>query len=380
MQDPTMPPTAKDLSKMKELTETAMKEGAFGISTGLEYVPGRFADMNELVELAKIAGKNGGFYASHIRDEQVGVLDAIAEAIEVGAKSGTSVQISHVKACGAEVWGYGQTISSMISLARSLGVDVTADQYPYAASSTGFSQAFPSWALEGGIEKLKERLADPALSSRIRAYAKNQIGIRVGNDLSLIQIASYKANSNWEGKTMADILKERGKEPTLDKGIDLVIEMYLSGGPSIIYHYINLDDIKVLMRNPYVMVASDGDIREYGSGAPHPRNYGSFPRVLSYYVKDQYILTMEEAIKKMTSMPAKKLSIKDRGVIKPGNWADIVIFNENEIKDTATFFNPHQYPLGIKYVIVNGTLTAKDGKHTGKATGKVLYGPGKIGK
>lgn len=130
------------------------------------------------------------------------------------------------------------------------------------------------------------------------------------------------------------------------------------------------------MRNPYVMVASDGDIREYGSGAPHPRNYGSFPRVLSYYVKDQYILTMEEAIKKMTSMPVKKLGIKDRGVIKPGNWADIVIFNENEIKDTATFFNPHQYPLGIKYVIVNGTLTAKDGKHTGKTAGKVLYGPG----
>lgn len=205
MQDPTMPPTVKDLSKMKELTETAMKEGAFGISTGLEYVPGRFADMNELVELANIAGKNGGFYASHIRDEQVGVLDAIAETIEVGAKSGTPVQISHVKACGAEVWGYGQTISSMISLARALGVDVTADQYPYTASSTGFSQAFPSWALEGGIEKLKERLSDPSLSSRIRSYAKNQIGIRVGNDLSLIQIASYKANPNWEGKTMAEM-------------------------------------------------------------------------------------------------------------------------------------------------------------------------------
>ena len=156
--------------------------------------------------------------------------------------------------------------------------------------------------------------------------------------------------------------------------------MYLAGGPSVIYHYINPDDIKVLMRNPYVMVASDGDIREYGAGAPHPRNYGTFPRVLSYYVKDQYILTMEEAIKKMTSLPAQKLGINDRGVLKLGNWADIVIFNEDEITDTADFFEPHQYPKGIKYVIVNGKITAIDGKHTGKTSGKILYGSGKVGK
>lgn len=377
MADPTAKLTDKELKAMTEYMKQGMKDGAFGISTGLEYIPDRFATTEEIVEVAKVAAAYGGFYATHSRDEQTGVLTSVAEAIEIGARAKIPVEISHLKACGAEVWGYGKTMIAMINVARALGVDVAADMYPYGASSTGFSQAFPSWSVEGGMDKLKERLADPAIAARIRAYAANQIRIRVGEDFSLIQIASYSPNPAYEGKTMADILTERGKELTMDNMLDLVIEMYTSGnGPSIIYHYINEDDIKTIMRSPYVSIASDGDIRVYGEGVPHPRNYGTFPRVLSRYVNEQYVISPEEAIRKMTSLPAAKMKIMDRGLIKEGYYADIVIYDEANIKDTADFFNPHQYPQGIDYVLVNGCVAVDHGQLINGTSGQVLYGPG----
>jgi N-acyl-D-amino-acid deacylase len=381
MDEATGEVTEADLREMEKQAREAMRGGAFGISTGLEYIPGRYADTDELVRIAAVVQKHGGFYASHTRDEQTGVIISVAEAIEIGRRANIPVQISHLKACGAEVWGYGKILSGMVAMARAMGVDVLADQYPYGASSTGFSQCFPAWAVEGGKQELAARLEDPVLAERIRAYATNQIRIRVGEDMSLIQVASYRTDPSFEGKTFKEILEGRGLEPTLANGIDLVIETYLSpSSPSVIYHYINEDDIKTIMRNPYVMVASDGGIRVFGSGVPHPRNYGTFPRVLAKYVREEYVITLEEAIRKMTSLPASRLGLADRGVLKTGNWADITIFDEKEVYDTATFFEPHQYPVGIEYVIVNGAVTAENGVHTGAAAGRVLYGPGKTGK
>ena len=373
--------TAADLNTMKEMVKDAMFDGAFGISTGLEYIPGRYANIDELVELSKVANKYEGYYATHMRNEQTGVVSAVAEAIEIGRRSGIPVQISHLKACGAPVWGYGTQLSNMVLEAREDGIDVMADQYPYEASSTGFSQCFPGWAVVNGKTSLAAALTDPVKAAEIKAYATSQIQIRVGNDLSLIQVASYGTNTAYEGKSMADILISRGLEPTMENGIDLVIEMYLSpSSPSILYHYINEGDIRLIMANPYVMVASDGSIQTYGVGSPHPRSYGTNARVLGRYVREQNVISLEEAIRKMTSLPAKRLGLKDRGIITTGNWADITIFNPDTIIDTSTYSQPHQYPIGIDYVIVNGAITGEKGVHTGAANGQILYGPATRGK
>lgn len=372
-------PTQTELATMKDLMKRAMLEGAFGISTGLEYIPDRFASTDEVVEIVKVAASYGGFYATHSRDEQGNVLTSVGEAIEIGRKSGARVQISHLKPCGAEVWGYGKIMISMITEARAMGLDITADHYPYGAASTGFYQIYPAWSLEGGIDRLKERLADPALKTRIQAYCARQIRLRVGEDYSLIQIAGYKPNKAWEGKTMKDALAESGKAETMDKLLNLAHEMFIASGGnvSILYHHISEDDIQTIMRSPYVMFASDGDIRVFGDGAPHPRSYGTFPRVLRRYVNELYIISPEEAIRKMTSFPALKMKLPDRGLLKEGYWADIVVYDEHGVKDMADYLNPHQYAAGIDYVVVNGKVAADHGRMVNQTAGMVLYGPGK---
>ncbi len=377
MADSTTAASEADLAAMEQLVAKAMREGAFGMSTGLEYWPGRYATTDELVRLAGVVKAYGGIYASHIRDEQTGVITAVGEAIEVGRRSGVAVEISHLKPCGAAVWGYGPVLVSMLTTARALGIDITADQYPYGASATGFSQCFPAWALEGGNERLAARLQQPHLNQRIRAYAANQIRIRVGEDLSLIQVSVYAAAPSYAGKHLSEILTERGQEPTLENGISLIIEMYLRGEPMLIYHYINEDDIRTIMRSPFVSVVTDGHICAYGQASPHPRSYGTFARVLGRYVREQHVLTLEEAVRKMTSFPAWRMGLTDRGVLAVGNRADITVFDERTVADTATFFSPHRYAVGIDYVIVNGVVTAEKGKHTGAAAGQVLYGPAK---
>ena len=283
MADPTQPlPAKKELNKMKDLMETAMQEGAFGFSTGFEYIPDAFASQEEVEAIAKVAASYGGFYATHIRDEQTGVLTALAEAISVSAHTGISLEVSHLKACGAEVWGYGPIMVSMLAEARALGVNVAGDLYPYGASHTGFGQAFPNWALEGGIEKLRQRLEDPHLYLRISTYGQSQLRSRIGEDPSLIQIASYQGNPAYNGRTMADILREQNRDLSLVSLMDLVIEMYLKDQKtSVIYHYLNDADIKAMMRAPFVSIISDGEIQKFGEGTPHPRSYGSFPRVLA---------------------------------------------------------------------------------------------------
>ncbi|MBA7537649.1 D-aminoacylase [subsurface metagenome] len=380
MKDPDCVSTDAEILVMQDLVEQAMKEGAFGISTGLEYMPGRMASTEELIALAKRAGQFGGIFTSHMRCEDATLLNSVREIIEIGAKSGTPVEISHWKAAGAEQWGQGKVVSAMLLTARALGVDITADQYPYNAMSCGLGWEFPAWALKGGTDPLVKRLADPALYDRIWKYVRNHRKTITGEDMSNVIIARYNHNPDLEGKTFAEVLIDRGLEPTLDNGTDLIIELHTTGGCSVIDFAMDEDDIKVIMRNPYVMVGSDSAVREFGKGSPHPRNYGAFPRMISHYINDQFVLTLEEAIRKMTSLPAERISLEDRGVIKEGNWADIVIFDELAIKDTATFANPHQYPEGIHYVIVNGVVTADHGRHTGAKAGMALYGPATIGK
>ncbi len=372
MSDPTAPATPEEIAKMKPVLSRALQEGAFGMSSGLEYIPGRWATRDELVELGSVVAEHGGIYSTHSRDEQTGVLESVAEAIEVGQRSGVSVEISHIKACGAEVWGYGPQISSMISLARSLGVNVNADQYPYEASNTGFSQCFPDWALEGGKEALTARLQQPELAAKIRSYATHQLRIRIGEDPSKIQVATYRADRSWEGLNTAQVLDARGQEATLANLVELVIESYLAGGPFIIYHYINPKDIEVLMRNPHVMVASDGGIRALGQGSPHPRSYGTFARVLGRYVRENHTITLEEAVRKMSSLPAAKLGLIDRGLVKPGYAADLVLFDAETVGDRSTFLQPHQYVVGVHYVIVNGQVVAEHGELTGARPGRAL--------
>ncbi|MCL1912655.1 MAG: D-aminoacylase [Eubacteriaceae bacterium] len=376
--DPTIKyPSADELAKMQALAGQAMEEGAFGLSMGLEYVPDRFASTDEIVQIAKVASSFGGFCAIHSRDEQTGVLASIAETVQIAREARAPVQISHLKACGKEVWGYSSSILSMVFLARSMGIDITADVYPYTASRTYLSQLYPAWALEGGKSGLEERWADPLLKKRIRSYSASQIQIRVGEDFSLIQISVCPSNREWEGLAMSEVLSGLGKEQSMDNLLDLVHMLYTATGDVfIIYHYINEQDINAFIRAPFVMVASDGEIHAYQEGSPHPRSYGAFPRVLSRYVNNANVLSAEEAVYKMSAMPAARMGLVDRGLVKEGFWADLAIYDENGISDRASFQNPHQYPTGIEYVLVNGEVAVEESKLANAASGMALFGPG----
>ncbi len=378
MQDVTDTSSDDERLKMIRLMEQAMEEGAFGVSSGLEYWSDRCSTTEELVDAARTAAHFGGIYATHMRDEQAGVITSLGEAIEVARKANASVQISHLKACGAAVWGSGKILVSMLTMARAMGIDIAADQYPYGASSTGFGQCFPAWALTGGLKYLETRLADPAQRERIRSYAESQIRIRVGDDLSLIQVSHYDGDPRMDGKRISEVLQERGLEPSMENGLDLITEMFLHKDPSIIYHYIDESDIEAIMRSPYVMVVSDGHICRFGESAPHPRSYGAFPRVLARYVRDKNVITLEEAVRKMTSLPAQRYHIHKRGCIASGYWADLVVFDLGEIQDRATFLDPHQYAHGLTHVLVNGAFAVRDGEITKMRNGSVLFGPGTV--
>lgn len=366
--------TREDLAKIKRAVEESMEGGAFGLSLGLEYLPGRFAKTKELIEIGKIIYEKKGFIAAHIRDEQARVINSVAEIIEIGLTSKAPVHISHIKACGQRAWGFGPTLSAMIGMAVAMGGDVSADLYPYLSSSTGLSQLFPTWSHEGGKEELKKRFFDPALASMIKSYAKNQVEQRIGEDLSLIQFVSLKRKPHWVGKTLQEVLSIEGRNVVFQEGLDLLMEAYLTDSPSIIYHYLLEDDVRTLLLNPHVMICSDGEICELGEGMPHPRSYGSFPRLLKHYTRDEEVLSIEEAVLKMTGLPAKRLGLTDRGRIKEGCYADLVIFDPATIADQADFLQPHQYPVGVEYVLVCGEVVIERGSYTGRRPGQTLYG------
>lgn len=369
-------PTADEQKKMNELVEKAMQDGAVGFSTGLIYLPGTFSETPEVIELAKAASKYGGTYASHIRNEGVGVYDAIKEAINIGEEANMPVEISHFKISAKSLWGQSHKTIQLVKDARARGLSVTVDQYAYPASSTSLDARLPSWAIAGGREEGKKRLADPETRAKIIADLKKSRSDAGFPDFSDAFVASYRANPEFNGKNIKQITMEvRGKDD-LDSQIEQVFEMYEKGGASMVYQVMSEEDVKRIMAEPFTMIASDSGVRTFGAGVPHPRGYGNNVRVLGRYVRDLKIVTLEDAIRKMTSLPANTFGLRDRGQIREGFAADIVIFDEKTVGDKATFEKPHQYAEGFSYIIVNGGLVYEGNKMTGQRTGQSLRGNG----
>jgi N-acyl-D-aspartate/D-glutamate deacylase len=369
-------PTDSELEEMKRLVDATMKQGALGLSTGLVYVPANYATTEEVIALAKVAARYGGIYVSHMRDEATGVVDSVAELIRIAEEAGLPGQVQHHKIVGGPQKGWSAKTLAMIDAARARGLDITLDMYPYTASSTGSGVLFPQWALAGGRTQFAERMASAATRKKVEAEMREIfVNERAGGDLSKVQFRTVPSDRRYNGRTLADLAKDRGLAPTVENGIALVIELQLKGGFSAIYHSIDEEDVRRIMRHPLTMVDTDGDNVGYGIGYPHPRSYGTFPRVLGRYVREEKVLTLEEAVKRMTSMSADQIGHPERGRLEEGKFADVTVFDAATIADLATFDNPHQYPVGIHHVIVNGVPIIRSGALTGEKPGRVLKGP-----
>lgn len=362
--------TPAELAKMQELVADAMKDGALGLSTGLAYVPGNYAPTDEIVALAQTARERGGIYISHMRDEGGRVLDSVRETIAIGERAKIPVQISHHKVGGRRQFGQSAQSLELIAAARARGVDVTFDQYPYTASQTGLSLIFPRWALAD--DALNERLASASQRQEIKTGMLAFIDERFGDDATRIQLVRCGHDASLAGKTIADVLRTAGRPMTQSAIADAVIDLQLKGGCSAIFHAYDEPDVERLMASPFGMIGSDGSLTKPGDGSPHPRAFGTYPRVLGRYVRERKTLTLEDAIRKMTSFPAARLGLSDRGVLRVGMIADITVFDPATIVDVATFADPHHYSVGVRFVLVNGRLTVANGAHTGVRAGRVL--------
>ena len=377
MGDGQREPTAEEMDQMKKLVAEAMEQGAFGLSTGLEYTPGGFAETDEVIALCQIAANYGGFYATHIRSEDKAVLEAVGEAIHIAETADLSLQIAHFKAVGKTNWWKLPKMIDLVERAAERGLNVTADRYPYIAYSTGLTILYPQWALDGGLEQLIIRLKNDKTRQSMKDDTLKKVR-GCGWDKIVISNLHKKHNQWLIGKSIGEAAAEKKADP-YEFMCDLIIDE--ESNVSHIGFGMNEETTEMVLKHPLVMLGSDGSsLAPYGplsEGKPHPRNYGAFPRFLGYYVRERKLLTLPEAIKKVTSKPAAKLGLKDRGSLKQRNFADIIIFDPETIADKATFIEPHQYPVGIDYVLVNGTTVIDHGRHTEKLPGKVLYGPGK---
>ena len=366
-------PTAEEQAKMNALVEQAMKDGALGFSTGLEYLPGMFAETKEIVELAKIAAGYGGIYATHMRNEGKDVMKSIEESLIIGERADIPVEISHFKISDKSLWGESPTTLGMVKAARAKGMTVTVDQYAYTASSTSLDVRLPNWAVAGGREEGKKRLADAATRERIVRDMKQNLKDKGFRDYSFAYVASYKPNPAFNGKNIAEITQIVRKSKKVDAQIQQIFEMYKEGGAGMVYRTMSEEDVQNIMREPFTMIASDSSVREFNAGVPHPRGYGNNARVLGKYVRELKLISLEDAIRKMTSLPAQTFNLRDRGLIREGFAADLVIFDENTIADRATFEQPHQYATGFQAVLVNGEIVFDGSDLTGKMPGQALY-------
>jgi N-acyl-D-aspartate/D-glutamate deacylase len=358
------PPTAEELERMKALVEKGLEEGAWGLSTGLIYVPGTYAETDEIVELARIVARHGGIYASHIRDEAGRVLEAVAEAIEIGERAGCPVHISHLKCATREAWGKMADVCARIEEARARGRRVTADQYPYTASSTRLSAyTAPAWALEGG--KLAERLADPEEGARLRREIAAALERRDSPDR--LRIAAYARHPAYNGKSIARIAEEEGRDP-----VEVVVEILRQGDAQAISFSMREEDMLLAMKKDYVATASDGGARRPSSERPHPRNYGTFPRKIGRYAIEKGEIPLAFAIRSAAGLPAEILGLKDRGFLRPGFKADVVLFDPAEFRDRATFEEPDRDATGVRWLFVNGAAVIEDGRPTGALPGRAL--------
>ncbi len=364
-----------EIRQMQSLVDRAMREGAVGFSTGLEYVPGTYANTAEVVALAKAAAAHGGVYTSHMRDEGIHEIAAITEAVNVGKEAGMPVEISHLKIDRRSVWGASDQSLALLERYRREGVDVVVDQYPYDRASTNLGIRLPAWALAEG--KLKERLADAATRRKIAGEMKQNL-VEMGEpDYAFATVARFTPNAAYEGRTIPEISAAMGHAPGLDGQIEAIFELMNAGGASMIYKLMGDVDIERIMRYPFTAIASDGGITELGVGNPHPRSYGANARVLGEYVRSRGVLTLEDAIRRMTSLPARTFSLRDRGLVREGMAADLLVFDPARVEDKATFANPHQYAAGFDFVIVNGRIAVDEGHLTAARSGRTLRHAGR---
>ena len=371
--------TPDEITRMEALVEQGMRDGALGLSTGLFYVPGTFTPTSEVIALAKIAGRYGGIHTSHQRDDASKLLDSVRETIAIGESGGLPTQITHHKVIGKANWGRSADALRLVDEARARGVDVTSDQYPYTASSTSISSALlPAWALEGGRQAQQARFKDPVTRERVLSDIVAMIrDERGGGDPKNVQFANCGFDPALNGRTLADATKQRGFEPTLSRAAETVLWIVEQGGCQGIFHAMSEDDVMRIMQHPATMIASDGEVPLFGRGNPHPRSYGTFARVLGVYVREKKTLTLEDAVRRMTSFPAARIGVQDRGILRPGMKADVVIFDPGRVRDLATFESPHQYAEGFSHVLVNGIVVFEKGEMTPARPGRVIYGPGR---
>lgn len=367
--------SADEQKRMESLVDQAMKEGAVGLSTGLIYLPGLYSNTDEVIGLARVAAKHHGLYASHMRNEGSKVVEAINEALDIGRAANMPVQISHFKVSAPANWGRSRETLALIEKARADGLDVTIDQYPYTASSTQLSVMLPDWAVEGGLPAIRKLLADPAQRRKIAAEILENARNNRRPDFSYAVVARHAADASLNGKNLAVINREKGRSPTMENEIETLLDLQNAGGAQMVFHGMSEDDVRYFMRYPFNMVGADGGVQN-GKGQPHPRSYGTNARVLGKYVREEKIISLEDAVRRMTSLAAQKFQLKDRGLLREGYAADIVIFDDKVVIDKATFDNPHQFSAGFSHVLVNGQITAEGGRHTGARSGVALKGPG----
>lgn len=396
MKQKSAAPTATEMSEMESLVSRGMRDGAFGLSTGLVYVPGTFAKLDEIATLAKVVAREQGLYVSHIRDEGARGLEALQEAISIGEKARVHVHISHFKAQGPNVWGSAKARLDVINSAKDRGIVVSLDQYPYRASSTGLAVLLPSWLSEGDFATSKRKLDDPNTHRRVINEMLDQLKANGWNDYEFARVAYYKFDPSLAGLNIAEITQkrqsellashasvipskfasERGKgRSTTDaeRQAETIVDLFSHGGAQMVFFDMSEDDVQTILKDPEVMFGSDSSVREDSlSALPHPRGMGTFPRILGVYVREKNLLPLEEAVRRMTSLPAETFGLSERGLIRENNWADLVIFDRTKILDTATFEKPLSPPEGIRYVIVNGSIVLDQENLTKSLPGMAL--------
>jgi N-acyl-D-aspartate/D-glutamate deacylase len=359
-------PTDRELRLMEDLVDRGMKDGAWGLSTGLIYNPGTYAKTDEIIVLAKVAAKHDGFYASHIRDEGAGVLAALEEVLTIARKAGLRVHVSHIKVSGRLAWGRAPDVIALIRRERSRGVQITADQYPYTASSTSLAaMVIPPRFREGSTKDLLARLDDPEMGPKMRKAIEERIAGRQGG--KTLRIAAYAPNKAWQGKDLAAIA-DMEKRPILE----IVLEITRHGGAGVVSFGMNEEEVRLFMKEPYVATASDGSSQVPSTTVPHPRSYGCFPRKIGRYAFEDRIIGPEQALRSASGLPADILQLPQRGYLKVGYFADVVVLDSKTFRDTATYDRPHQYATGVRYLFVNGRLAIDDGRSTGELAGRVL--------
>ncbi|MCI0378252.1 MAG: D-aminoacylase [Gemmataceae bacterium] len=359
-------PTEKELQQMEDLVDKGMRDGAWGLSTGLIYNPGTYSKTEELIALAKVAAKHGGFYASHIRDEGSGIFVALDEILTIARKAGLRVHISHIKVSGRVVWGKSADVIALIRRARKEGVEVTADQYPYPASSTSLAaMVIPAKYREGTDKDLIQRLDDPEIGPKMRKDIEDKIEGRQGG--KTLKIARFSPKTVWQGKDL-DAIAQLEKKSLLE----VVIDIQRKGGAGVVSFGMHEDDVRLFMKEDWVATASDGSAQVPSDTVPHPRSYGTFPRKIGRYALADNIISLEQAIRSASGLPADILKLPERGYLKAGHFADIVVFDPKTFKDSATYELPHQYSPGVRFLFVNGRLAIDDGRFTGVLAGRVL--------